>query len=60
MWLNKVYILDYPRFSIIRAPQFPPLLQNIQGTLYVIFIRISTRNVAVHVCSHYYKLHTNI
>ena len=49
MWLNKVYILDYPRFSIIRAPPFPPLLQKIQGTLYVIFIRISTRNIAVHV-----------
>jgi len=59
MWLNKVYVLDYLRFSIIHASLFPPLLQKIQGTLCVIFICISTRNVAVHVWSHYYKLHTN-
>jgi hypothetical protein len=34
-WLDKVYVLDYPCFSIFRALPSPPLRRLIEGTLYI-------------------------
>lgn len=38
LWLNEVYILDFPGFLVVSAAPSPPLPQIIESTLHVLVL----------------------